>query len=83
MDHCPRGEQRVEVEFFAMAREKKSRKAFRRTRSPKNVERVPVENPLARDEGPRLIPFGPEKPAPPFQNHLDLADILLKGKKKA
>lgn len=67
-----------------MARGKKSRKQpVARPQKARNVERVPVENPLARDEGPRLIPLRPEKPLSPFQNHLDLADILLKGKKKA
>ncbi|MFL6301488.1 MAG: hypothetical protein ACJ71N_12865 [Terriglobales bacterium] len=48
-----------------------------------NIEKVPIAEPLARDEGPRLIPL-PRKRSDEghFQRILDLADILLKPKTK-
>lgn len=35
------------------------------------------ETPAARDEGPRLIPLGPEKEEPRLKHLLDLADAAL------
>jgi len=52
-----------------------------KARTANNVERIPASNPLAHDEGPRLIPLRVAKPAGPFQSHLDLADIAL-GRKR-
>jgi len=55
----------------------------RKTTKSANIEKLPIAEPLARDEGPRLIPLprkGPDEGH--FQRILDLADILLKPKNK-
>ena len=41
------------------------------------------ETPAARDEGPRLIPLGPEKEEPRLKHLLDLADTALGNHDKA
>jgi hypothetical protein len=46
-----------------------------------NIEKIPIVQEAARDEGPRLIPFAP--PRSPRDEHyfkriLELADVALK-----
>ena len=47
----------------------------------KNLEKIPIALPEARDEGPRLIPLSPKRlDEGHFQRILELADIILKPK---
>ena len=41
------------------------------------VVKLAPEAPAARDEGPRLIPLGPEKEEPRLKHLQDLADTAL------
>jgi len=59
----------------------KKKKGSSRARKPK-VQHFTPQQSEARDEGPRLVPLGQIKPAQPFQNYVDLADIALRGNKK-
>jgi hypothetical protein len=55
----------------------------RKAKKGANIEKLPIAEPLARDEGPRLIPLPRKRPDEGhFQRILDLADILLKPKNK-
>ena len=53
-------------------RKKRTGKGTRRT-----VVKLAPEAPAARDEGPRLIPLGPEKEEPRLKHLLELADAAL------
>jgi hypothetical protein len=55
-----------------MPSRKKSRKGTKRS-----VVKLAPEAPAARDEGPRLIPLGPEKEEPRLKHLLELADAAL------
>jgi len=49
----------------------------------KNLEKIPIVMPQARDEGPRLLPLPAKRPDEThFQRILELADIILKPKGK-
>lgn len=55
-----------------MPSRKKIRKGTKRS-----VVKLAPEAPAARDEGPRLIPLGPEKEEPRLKHLLELADAAL------
>ena len=59
----------------------KKKSAKLRSRKRATVQRFSSRHPLARDEGPRLIPLDPAKPQA-FQYYLDLADAAMGQKKK-
>jgi hypothetical protein len=55
----------------------RAKKSFKK----KNLEKIPIALPAARDEGPRLIPLSPKRlDEGHFQRILELADIILKPK---
>ncbi|HEU5450703.1 MAG TPA: hypothetical protein VFU76_01890 [Terriglobales bacterium] len=60
-----------------------SRKRSPRKGSKRTVVKLAPETPAARDEGPRLIPLGPEKEEPRLKHLLDLADTALGNHDKA
>lgn len=48
----------------------------------KTVVKLAPEAAAARDEGPRLIPLGPEKEEPRLKHLLDLADSALDSRRR-
>lgn len=61
----------------------KAKKRAKKSIQKKNLEKIPIALPEARDEGPRLIPLSPKRlDEGHFQRILELADIILKPKGK-
>jgi len=59
------------------AKSPRAKKSFKK----RNLEKIPIAFPEARDEGPRLIPLSPKRlEEGHFQRILELADIILKPK---
>jgi len=54
----------------------------KKRKSTRNIKKIPIAKPEARDEGPRLLPLRPvREDEKHYQKILELADILLKNPK--